>query len=565
MESFSFTELKSTEASKLKQTFEAFKNGLEAKVFGTPTEKPVSNNAELKLGQPVQESKLIANVSHEIRTPLNGIVGFLDLLKETSLNPKQKQLVNAMDGASRNLLDVINQLLEYSTLASGQEKFEKVVFNPSNLVNEVAFLCKTLINGRDVELLINYDENIPARLLGDPSKLSQILLNLLGNAIKFVEKGEIRLDVKLKENKSRRLYLEFVVSDTGIGIANDHLKHIFESYRQAEPDTKLKYGGLGLGLSIVKEIVEKQQGCIAVSSTLGVGTTFKVILPFEKLKTQHQTSSEIIKPISKEPVSRDISGKSVLVLEDDIMTQKLMENRLDQWGCKSYITENGVFGLQLLENHRIDLLLLDMHLPGLSGFEIVKRIRSHQKFANLPIIVLSGDAYTKRHELFDQLRIDEFILKPYNSDELFEKIHRNIKTMEQQIETSITAEVKSTNEAVQIVDLNPILEECLGKTELLDELIRLFEQNILEFIGKTKMHLQSRNIQGVGFAAHKIKSSLKMLHAEGLIKLSEEMILECRTSNNLAMLKTLFEQFVSEYPKVEMAIQSELKIIKSKL
>ena len=224
-----------------------------------------------------------------------------------------------------------------------------------------------------------------------------------------------------------------------------------------------------------------------------------------------------------------------------------------------------MFGLQLLENHRIDLLLLDMHLPGLSGFEIVKRIRSHQKFANLPIIVLSGDAYTKRHELFDQLRIDEFILKPYNSDELFEKIHRNIKTMEQQIETSITAEVKSTNEAVQIVDLNPILEECLGKTELLDELIRLFEQNILEFIGKTKMHLQSRNIQGVGFAAHKIKSSLKMLHAEGLIKLSEEMILECRTSNNLAMLKTLFEQFVSEYPKVEMAIQSELKIIKSKL
>ncbi|MEM8928728.1 MAG: ATP-binding protein [Bacteroidota bacterium] len=557
LDSFSFSELKSSEASKLKESFETFKSGLEEKVYGVPTQNSVPAETQKKENLVFQESRLIANVSHEIRTPLNGITGFLDLLKETPLTARQLELVNAMGSASTNLLGVINQLLELSTLAAGQEKFEKVSFNPANLINEVSFLCKTLINGKQVELLVSYDENIPKYLLGDPSKLSQVLLNLTGNAIKFVEKGEIRLDVHLKEEKSEKVFLEFVVSDTGIGIANQHLKHIFESYRQAEPDTKLKYGGSGLGLSIVKEIIEKQQGCLAVSSTLGVGSTFKVILPFEKIRIYNSNANK-----TEETAPVNISGKSILVLEDDVLTQKLMENRLEEWGCRAYITDNGRFGLQLLENHKIDLLLLDMHLPGMDGFEIVQRVRNNPKFKNLPIIVLSGDAYTKQHENFEKLGINDFILKPYNSEELLDKIDNNSKQMGQQEDEII---VEPGEREMETVDLTPILEECLGKTELLDELIRLFEQNILEFIGKTKMHLQSRNIQGVGFAAHKIKSSLKMLHVNGLIKICEEMIVECRTSNDLYRLKTLFEEFVTKYPKVEMAIGLELKRIKYNL
>jgi CheY-like chemotaxis protein len=559
LDSFSFSELKSSEASKLKESFESFKNGLEEKVFGLPHETTTPDKPSETTSQVLEESRLIANVSHEIRTPLNGIIGFLDLLKETHLTNQQRELVTAMDSASKTLLGVINELLEYSTLAAGQETFEKVSFNLSNLVNEVSFLCKTLINGKDVQLLVNYDENIPKHLFGDPSKLSQVLLNLMGNAIKFVEKGEIRLDVNLKEEKNKRVFLEFVVSDTGIGIANEHLKHIFESYRQAEPNTKLKYGGSGLGLSIVKEIIEKQHGCLAVSSALGVGTTFKVILPFEKIKT-----SAVSKDIKDSERVFDISGKSILVLEDDALTQKLMENRLEQWGCKSYITENGLFALQLLENHTIDFVLLDMHLPGMDGFEIIKRIRKNPKFHGLPIIVLSGDAFTKQKEDFKKLGINDFILKPYNANELNEKIYRNSKPMEHKVEEPMIEEIQQKKQEVQLVDLDPIMQECLGKTELLDELVRLFEQNILEFIGKTKMHLQSRNIQGVGFAAHKIKSSLKMLHVNGLTTICEEMILECRTSNNLDHLKTLFEEFVTEYPKVEMAIGVELKRVKYK-
>lgn len=560
LDSFSFSELKGDEASKLKRSFESFKNGLEEKVFGLPPEYATKKDRVEHQDQANHESHLIANVSHEIRTPLNGVIGFLDLLKETSLTSKQNHLVNAIDSASKNLLGVINQLLEFSALASGHEKLENVSFNLSNLVNEVAFLCKTLIKGEQVKLLVNYDENIPRYLLGDPSKLSQVLLNLMGNAVKFVEKGEIRLEVSLKEEKNKKVFLEFVISDTGIGIANEHLKHIFETYRQAEPSTKLKYGGSGLGLSIVKEIIDKQHGCMAVSSTLGVGTTFKVILPFGK-----DPSRSTMKVDRQKEASIDVSGKSILVFEDDVLTQKLMENRLEQWGCKAYITENGPFGLQILENHPIDLILLDMHLPGMNGFEIVKQIRNNEKIKSIPLIVLSGDAYTKQEEDFNALKIDDFILKPYNANELLEKIHSNSKKMEHQMKIPSPQEEQKGNDSLRIVNLHPIMEECSGKIELLDELVRLFEQNILEFIGKTKMHLQSRNTQGVGFATHKIKSSLKMLHVEGLIAICEGMLLECRTSNNLDHLNTLFEEFVTEYPKVEMAISLELNRIKHKL
>ena len=557
LDHFSFSELKSAEASKLKETFEAFKNGLEEKVFGIPNQSTTYQSVEIPKNKTVDDGRLVANVSHEIRTPLNGIVGFLDLLKETKLSPQQWELVKAMDSASKNLLGVINQLLELSALAAGQEKFETVSFTPANLINEIAFLCRTLINEKQVKFVVNYDENIPKYLLGDPSKLSQVLLNLTGNAIKFVEQGEIRLEVNLKEEKNRKVYLEFVVSDTGIGIANEHLKHIFESYRQAEPQTKFKYGGSGLGLSIVKEIIEKQHGCLGVSSALGVGTTFKVILPFDKNPNQS--------PVKKKDVVKkelDITGTSVLVLEDDQLTQRLMENRLQQWGCRTYITEDGLFGLQLLENHAIDVILLDWHLPGMDGFEMVQRIREIPEFCDLPILVLSGDAYTTQIEQFERLNINGFILKPYNSQELLEKIHDITKIKKQNVEKIKSQSIPNHNKKESLVDLNSIMEECLGKTELLDELIRLFEQNILEFIGKTKMHLQSRNIQGVGFAAHKIKSSLKMLKIDCLIRISEEIILESKTGNDLDRIRSLFDEFVIAYPKIEMAIQEERKRIK---
>ena len=556
LDSFSFSELNGVEASQLKKTFEAFKSGLEEKVFGESRIKPIPIKTIEQVSTSTDEGKLIANVSHEIRTPLNGIVGFLELLKETDLTQQQLQLVNAMDSASKNLLNLINELLEFSSLAAGHEKFEKVPFNLENLVNEMKFLCQTLINDKSVNLTVKYDESIPKLLIGDPSKLSQVLLNLLGNAIKFVDKGDILLEVKLKRENNKKVYLEFVVADTGIGIANENLKHIFKSYQQAEPNTKMKYGGSGLGLSIVKEIIDKQHGCLAVSSTIGEGTTFRVILPYER--TLEAKPEGDAKPES----NVDVSGTSILVIEDDILTQTLMRNRLDDWGCSTIISNDAFDAFQQLENHHVDLILLDMHLPGMNGLDFVHRLRQHPKFKPLPIIVLSGDVYSNVTEEFIKLNISDFILKPYESNELLERIHKNVTKKTSSLENKMTAPIDNCVDTPKIMDLRPILTECMGKTDLLDELIRLFKQNVLEFIGKTKMHLQAGNIQGVGFAAHKIKSSLKMLHAESLGRISEQIISECRNGNDAKLIKSLFDSFVDRYPAVETAIDLELNRIK---
>ncbi len=556
LDDFSFTELKTAEASQLKKSFESFKNGLEEKVFGIPNTIPTEYRGTFKkTSSSSPESQLIANASHEIQTPLNGITGLLDLLKETSLNQEQLELVKAMDAASNNLIERIHEILEFSRLASGQEKFEKVAFHPSNLVEEIAFLCKTLIHQKAVKLFVDYDENIPKSLIGDPARLSQVLLNLIGNAIKFVDKGEIRLEVNLKEEKSKRVFLEFVISDTGRGITNDQLKHIFEGYRRPTPTTKPEYEGFDLGLSIVKEIVEKQQGCIAVSSTLGAGTTFKVVLPFDK-STFSQANQ---KPKHDITVTNGIAGAKILVLEDDPITKRLIKSQLAMWGCTSYITDNALSGFQYLENQNVDLVLLDMRLPGWDGIQIAKRIRENPATSDLPVIALSADIRLFETKNPHSTGIDDFILKPYRSEELAKKIDKNLNNQNKNV--IHPGSQKQTPAA--LVNLRPLFKECLEQTPLLEEFLRLFEQSILEFIGKTKMHLQNGNREGVGFTTYKITSSLKMLRAHTLLNICDQLNTGSRENSEVTALNVLYEAFVQEYVRVESAIQCEMHRIKN--
>ncbi|MDT0607532.1 ATP-binding protein [Croceitalea rosinachiae] len=562
LDRFSFSELNSSEAAKLKRSFASFKNGLETKVFGDYQEIAVDFE-EIKPSNisTREEHNVIANVSHEIRTPLNGIMGFIDLLKETELSQEQLELISALGSASQNLMNITNELLEFSKLATGREKFTKVPFNLNNLVNEVGFLCKTLITNKNIALNVTLDKNVPKNLVGDPSRLSQILLNLLGNAIKFVQKGKIELVVSLKANETHKTYLQFNIMDTGIGIANDKLKQIFETYKQAESDIQLKYGGSGLGLSIVKELVEKLGGCIAVSSTLGKGTTFKVVLPFEK-NTKGAEQKKLNTP-SNPNKKKSLTGTKILVFEDNMLNQKLMENRLKTWGCDTFITDNGIYGLKLLENHHFDLVLMDLKMPNMSGFQISDRIRNSvdKQIKNIPIIALSADYSSVDKENCDRVGITDFILKPYNADELHALIEHNLYKINN-IRDIRSKTVPIVDES-RLVNLDSILEECLGQTELLDELIRLFKQNIFEFIGKVKMHLQSNNVQGIGFATHKIKSSLKMMETRTLSEICEQISEVCKTSSNHKNLDLLYDRFLKEYPKVERQIDYEINKLKT--
>lgn len=574
---FSFEELATDEAAVLKKTFEMFKRNLENKIFQPSASISIKNSNDLfeepelpqeHHSEATDSNMLIAKVSHEIRTPLNGIIGFTDLLREDNdLNDKQLEQVVAIQKASYSLMEIINELLEYSKLSVGAEVFESVDFNFRNVVGDVVYLCNTLLADKNVNLNVTIGNNVPEVLLGDPSKLTQVLLNLIGNAIKFIDKGNIDLEIQAIMQE-RRTLLTFTIADGGIGISEENLKHIFDSFKQAETNTYMTYGGTGLGLSIVKQIIEQLGGKIGVTSELGVGTTFEFSIPFEIGNTDCLAKKERAQSQISVQDKEIVRGMRILVFEDNVLNQRLIEQRLKAWECKTYITDNAQYGLNILANHKIDLVLMDLKMPGMSGFEITELIRSFENpnTQPIPVVALSADFSVQDREKCDACGINDFIMKPYSSEELFQKLVDNKKPINQASIMAFNPIRPDTIEnKLDKIDLSEILEDCLGQVELLQELMALFKQNALAFIGNMLIHLQNSDSEQIGFAAHKIKAGLKMLQSKGLLDIIEQIEKCCHSDQDMKQLQTLYDRFLEEYPKAEKAIDTAMaELLKSK-
>lgn len=558
LDDFSFEELTAQEASRLKGSFETFKKQLEYRLWeGKQVPEPTSSKPDRA------EEMLIATVSHEIRTPLSGIIGFTDLLRESELTEEQRYQVNAIQSASRSLMDIINELLEYSKLSAGLELFEEVDFNFFSIVQDVVYLCKTLMLAKDVVLKVELDKEIPTDLKGDPSKLSQILLNLLGNSIKFVDKGSIQLNVQCLQRRKDAVMLQFVITDTGIGIPEQELEQIFTSFRQVKQHTFSKYGGTGLGLNIVKQIIQKLNGEINVSSRLGEGTTFIFTLPY---KLGNPSKKAVDTELSLSPMA--VKGMSVLVFEDNEMNQRLIEHRLTSWGCQAYITESATYGLKLLENKNIDMVLMDLKMPLANGFEVTQRIRAHSnpKINALPIIALTADFTAEDKVACQKNRINDYLLKPFSPEELLQVMvaNKNESSTDHQV-----GNIQECSNDAPIIPLGTVLQEvlekdCMGEFEVLEELVSLYHKNALSFIGKVKLHLKNRDFEGVAFEAHKIKCGLKMLKTYQLCRLVEELHGLAKAEQNLGRINDLYDQFVMHYTRIEGEINNTLQELKNR-
>ncbi len=565
---YSFEELTSDEGFHLKNSFNAFKKCLDSMLFKPSTTfnrenyTSVSNQAVLSKGlvgnkTTTNSTMLIAKVSHEIRTPLNGIIGFTDLLREDGLSKRQLSKINAIQSASNSLMEIINELLDYSKLSSGFGSFESNNFQFQNVVNDVVYLCNTLITRKEVKLKTKIDSNIPKILLGDPSKLSQVLINLLGNSIKFVEKGEISLSIKIKKRDQDSIGLEFMIKDTGIGISENNLKHIFDPFKQADQSTYAHYGGSGLGLSIVKQIIERSKGEITVSSELGVGTTFKFFLPYEIGKDKDMVKRDV-STFSLDEGIKQVKNMSILVFEDNSLNQKLIETRLKSWGCETFITANAFTGIDILENHAIDIVLMDLRMPGMNGFEVTDLIRQNDnlKIKQVPVIALTADFTALSREQCEVHGIKDFILKPFSPEELLSKLIHNRINESSAILESVS---RSVDDNTPKIDLTGLLEDCMGEYELLENLISLFNQNALEFIGACYTHLKNKDYDGFGFASHKIKSGLAMLKTNSLLSIVEKMHEYSKSGTCLEELEKLYTAFIKEYSIIEKAIAVEME------
>lgn len=532
---FSFQSLTAEEAQKLKVEFNSFGHQLKDHLWG----EPLTNTAEETEESGRKQSwKLLAEVGHEIRTPLAGIVNMTDLLRDSELNTQQNDWVFAIHKAAQSLLNLSSELLELSAIGSQRGPKQQAEFNLASLVHDQAFLCKTLLVQKEVELQTSIDPSIPPKLWGDASSLSQILLNILGNAVKYVERGNIQFDVRLAETKEQVHYLEFRIADTGIGIADEELERIFEAYSQAEHHRE----GKGLGLAIVKELVEQMGGCLAVESVVGEGSTFSVILPFSQ--EGPVPIMEPVKPVKRkasvsEPI--DLSGKRLLLIEDDSLQQRWLEHRLSEAGAEISTAFKAEKGMQLLQQQKFDLVILDCKLPDYSGWELLERVRS--KGGLLPKVVLCSAQWTEADEQKAQAMGIHFTLeKPFAGGELLDTLRRALNN-------------ETIKPQKSLVDLSNLVIECQGNNELLEELVQLFKQNMLEFIGQTRMHLQARNPQGVSFAAHKVKSSLHMIQAETLYALCHELDEGAKNNEPLGYLQGLYEEFLEAYPATERALE----------
>lgn len=370
------------------------------------------------------QEQFLANMSHEIRTPMNGILGMVQLIKGTLLDSEQTECINTVNECASNLLVIINDILDFTKISSGKVVFEQVDYVLKEVVNNCFRI--THLKAKEKELLLKeeLDPAIYPVLLGDPVRLNQILINLVSNAIKFTHTGEIILKAKLLEERADAVILEFSISDTGIGIAKDKQAIIFESFSQASTSTTRKYGGTGLGLAITRQLIEMQGGKIWVNSEPGVGSTFAFTLTIKKGNPQslHTINLEGVQP------SHELSGVNILLVEDNIINQKVVIKTLVKQGAAIDIANNGKEAIDLLRIKEYDMVLMDIQMPEMDGFEATHFIRNKMDYPlnQIPIIAMTASALVSEKAKCLSMGMDDYLSKPFVVKDLLTKIRQQL-------------------------------------------------------------------------------------------------------------------------------------------
>lgn len=366
------------------------------------------------------KSNFLSNISHEIRTPMNAIIGLTELLLPEEEHPERLEYLQAIKFSADNLLRLINDLLDLSKIEADKLVLDNQVFDVRSLIRKFEKLMHYLVKEKGLELEISIEEGVPKELKGDVVRFNQVLLNLGSNAIKFTEKGKVRIALKLLEAEDNRCWIQLMVSDTGIGIAENKLQLIFDNFAQADKYISKKFGGTGLGLTITQKLVELMGGRIQVSSILGEGSDFEVILPFEPLADTYQT------PEAETSTKQGkLLGYKLLIVEDNRINIMLIKRLLKLWEAEFEVAEHGGVALEKLRENQYDLLLLDLQMPVMNGFELLAAIRSGEagaRYKTIPVIALTADAYEQTREKAIEAGFSDFITKPIQAEELLKKI-----------------------------------------------------------------------------------------------------------------------------------------------
>ena len=397
--------------------------GNPVRFIGTHTDiDPIKRTEEdLKAAQAKSEqaaeakSQFLSTISHEIRTPLNAVIGFSNLLQREGNIAQDSEYLQNIQTSAGHLLSLVNNVLDISKIESGKVEFEKREFDLEKLVDENLAMLSLRAKEKAIELKRGYVPSLQYSIIGDPLRLTQVLNNLIGNAVKFTDKGHVTVDVIILSDTEKSIELKFLIKDTGTGIAKGKVESVFESFAQANTDIARRYGGTGLGLTISKLLVNLQGGEIGVESKIHEGSTFYFNLIFQKGKLLRKADFNKV-----EEKEVPLTGLRVLVAEDNLFNTKVLTRFLEIWDVSYQVAENGSIALELLAENQFDLILMDLHMPVMDGYEATMKIRDLGNLIHIIALTASGN-FNSKNEM-NERGFDDYSIKPINTKELYKKL-----------------------------------------------------------------------------------------------------------------------------------------------
>jgi PAS domain S-box-containing protein len=446
------------------------------------------------------KEQFLANMSHEIRTPINAVIGFTNLLQKTTLTSEQEHFVHLVQSASESLLTIINDILDISKIEAGMLRIEKSPFSLRGLCSSLETMFHHRVHEKRLSLSIYIQENIPDTLTGDAVRLTQILVNLISNAIKFTQEGGISIVIIPVKQTDTNVRLRFSVKDSGIGISHDKLETIFERFEQGEANTTRKYGGTGLGLSIVRNLIHLQKGNISVKSEAGNGTEFLFELEYEILPmTDSQKDGHHLE--LTESGNGLFEGVKILAVEDNQMNQLLMKHTFQGWNLNFELAENGQQAIDKLNRNKYDLVLLDIQMPIMDGYITAKTIRNELK-SNIPIIAMTAHAMAGEREKCLSHGMNDYISKPIQEKELLGLIRRYLARQKHSFEF--------LKASLHNINLDFLYDLVMGNSAFLNNIIRQFLNQFPGEMEALKDAIEQKNVKQVCTLAHHIQSTVSV-------------------------------------------------------
>jgi len=458
------------------------------------------------------KSEFLANMSHEIRTPMNAIIGMTDLALDGPLRPAQYEQLSLVRHAAQHLLKIINDILDLSKIEAGHLELEPAQFSLRPLVNNSLRIFASQALDKGLELTSTIESNVPDQLVGDAERLSQVLINLLGNAIKFTEHGQVAVDVDLvNDSTPQQCNLSFQVKDTGIGIPAENLEKLFRNFSQADHSISRKYGGTGLGLSICKTIVERMGGKISVESSPGMGSIFQFQIPFAIAEAGQLSEEEQQVPVTREnkPDLRERGSRStscILVAEDHPVNQKLTISLLEKQGYNVILVENGRDAVDAFRKGSFSAILMDIRMPEMDGITATKAIRALEadRGHRTPIIGLTAQAFKEDRQASLDAGMDDYLIKPVRPSQLY-------ATLENWL--SDTAKGSPEETETKMINLAQLRETVNDDMNLLRSLIDNFLNEAPQRLTQMARHLESDELGEVEINMHGMKSAFGIFGA----------------------------------------------------